>query len=137
MIMDKQPELTKWQQFYRLHREQELARFRARKNSPEWQAKASAMGVAYRERIRIAALTHYGNGTLACVRCGYSGRALQLDHIHDNGARERGSRSGYHGGHKLYRLLGLQGFPEGYQTLCANCNWEKEFKRRRFLRKDS
>lgn len=68
---------------------------------------------------KILVLTHYGNGKLACVRCGYSDvRALTIDHIWGGGrnhAKEIGS------GGSLYGWLKKNNFPNGFQTLCANC----------------
>jgi len=43
--------------------------------------------------------------------------------VADNGAEERKSLGGQNfSGHRFYRWLKVQGWPEGYQTLCANCN---------------
>jgi len=82
----------------------------------------------YRVRTKIEVLTHYGNGKLACVKCGFSDiRALCLDHINGGGTqdrkREASSGRGYVlGGSGLYSRLKVKGYPEGYQTLCSNCN---------------
>lgn len=56
-----------------------------------------------------------------CVKCGFSdARALQVDHINNNGTEERK----IYKGQKMYRhVLKMKGV--GYQTLCANCNWIK------------
>ena len=36
----------------------------------------------YHQRVRRIALLHYGEGKIACVRCGFSDiRALSIDHI--------------------------------------------------------
>jgi hypothetical protein len=91
---------------------------------------------AYRERTKLAALAHYGNGVVACVRCGFDNPdALCLDHIEDNGAehrRELGiSGRGSGSGMTAYEKLKVLGWPEGMQTLCHNCNWIKEAERRR------
>jgi len=71
--------------------------------------------------LKLEALEHYGK---VCRRCGFSDiRALQIDHVADNGAEERKSLGGQNfSGHRFYRWLKVQGWPEGYQTLCANCN---------------
>ena len=75
--------------------------------------------------MKIQALTHYGNGKLACVRCGYSDvRALTIDHI--NGRKAVGHPRNW-GGSALYRWLIKHDFPKGYQTLCMNCQWIKRF----------
>lgn len=72
---------------------------------------------------KILVLTHYGNGKLACVLCGYSDiRALSLDHINNDGAEQRKK---YGATVKYYGWLIRNNFPSGHQTLCMNCQWEK------------
>jgi len=75
-------------------------------------------------------LTHYGKGKLACIRCGYTDtRALTLDHINGDGAKQRFqdrvAHKGTKGGKALYRFLLKEDLPEGYQTLCMNCQFIK------------
>lgn len=78
--------------------------------------------ISNRRNIKEMVLTHYGNGHCICVRCGFDDiRALSIDHIDNNGSEER-KRTGVRGGLDLYRKLRDAGFPEGYQTLCYNCN---------------
>jgi hypothetical protein len=61
---------------------------------------------------------HYG---LECSCCGESNLAfLQIDHINNDGAKHR--KVLRKNGTTLYRWLIKNNFPEGYQTLCANCN---------------
>ena len=72
-------------------------------------------------------LTHYGNGKYACVKCGFGdSRALSIDHINSGGRKER-IKLGKATGGKFYYWLRAQGYPEGYQTLCMNCNGIKRF----------
>src|SRR3990167_2232281 len=78
-------------------------------------------GTAYRYRIRQEVLTYYGRGKLACMHCEFAdARALVLDHIKGDGWKERRKRDT----NSLGFLLSLrrEGYPKGYQTLCANCN---------------
>jgi len=76
-------------------------------------------------QIKLQVLTHYGNGSLACIKCGYNDvRALSIDHI--DGRKSAGHRHGW-GGIALYQWLIRQDYPEGYQTLCMNCQWIKRF----------
>lgn len=58
-----------------------------------------------------------------CAQCGFDDiRALQVDHVNGNGGEERKI---YKGGQTvLYRMI-LDAWGEGYQLLCANCNWIK------------
>ena len=79
---------------------------------------------AWWQKQKTIVLTHYGGGVLACVKCGYSDiRALSIDHI-DGGGTQLSKLSGRPGS-KLYRWLINSDFPEGYQTLCMNCQWVK------------
>ena len=73
-------------------------------------------------------LDRYGK---ACALCGFDDiRALQLDHIEDNGAEERKALGGQKfSGVNFYLYLIKQGLPDGYQTLCANCNNIKQWDR--------
>jgi len=66
-----------------------------------------------------------------CVRCGYSGLALQIDHVNDDGNIER--KRYINGGNNAYWKNILDKIKSGsknYQLLCANCNVEKELLRR-------
>jgi hypothetical protein len=59
----------------------------------------------------------------ACTKCGYSDiRALQIDHIHGGGNKQRAldNSLGY-----FRAILDDPQIKEKYQTLCANCNWIK------------
>ena len=78
----------------------------------------------YLDKIRKEGLTHYGNGKLACVRCGFDDiRALSIDHIGGGGkkhAREIKCR--------IVVWLRSHHYPEGYQTLCMNCQFIKKLE---------
>lgn len=62
-----------------------------------------------------------------CLRCGFNDiRALQIDHVHGGGIRERRLYNA-----KDYHKVVLNSLliHEGkYQLLCANCNWIKRFE---------
>ena len=83
---------------------------------------------ARRQRFKNEALARYGK---ACG-CGFSdSRALQIDHIAENGAAERKNLGGQNfSGWRFYEWLKKRGWPDGYQTMCANCNLIKYFSRR-------
>lgn len=57
-------------------------------------------------------------------------KLLVLDHVNGDGYKQRKGDDGKpngHGGQTLYRKLIKQGYPEGYQVLCHNCNyWKKD-----------
>ena len=95
----------------------------------------------WRENLKNKIISHYSNGTMECAICGHSDRrALCLDHINNDGAEHR--RSLDKNGNKknvsntsVYQSLLKQNFPEGYQVLCHNCNFIKEFERKTIERK--
>jgi hypothetical protein len=80
---------------------------------------------ARQEGIRLKKETLRAYGGTKCAQCGFNDiRALQLDHINNDGYQERELvMEGW--GH--YRKLRKKGFPnkDRYQVLCANCNWIK------------
>jgi len=94
------------------------------------------------ERIRVfkvmqrqEVFTHYGNGKCACVRCGFDDiRALSIDHINGGGNEHRrelqAARPSHRGmgGTDFYRWLKQHDYPEGYQTLCMNCQFIKQLE---------
>lgn len=87
--------------------------------------------------IKTEVLTHYGNNECKCVKCGFGDiRALSIDHINGNGAEHRKENKNVRGNH-VYEWLRKNKFPEGYQTLCMNCqlikrqeNQEYRFKKK-------
>lgn len=92
---------------------------RLRKSDPEKYAKHSRDAKA---RLRQSVLDAYGR---TCSICGFSDeRALTLDHILNNGSKERkelGERGVY------YRALQLENHPE-YRILCMNCQFIERHK---------
>lgn len=83
------------------------------------------------DALKTEVLSHYSTGgILACVICGEKRLScLSIDHINNDGAEHR-RRLGT-GGKNFYKWLKEQNFPEGYQTLCMNDQFIKEFRRRR------
>jgi hypothetical protein len=81
--------------------------------------------VTYRNNVKMRVLSHYGNGICACVRCGYNDiRALSIDHLNGGGYQHK-IRGGAGTGTSIYNWLTKRGYPEGYQTLCMNCQFIK------------
>lgn len=78
-------------------------------------------------RRKIAIMSHYsGLDKPECKYCGYSDlRALCLDHIHNDGYKNRMS------GTKFYLWIKENEYPTGFQVLCANCNLIKAIECRR------
>jgi len=88
----------------------------------------------YHDRVKNLVLTHYGKGKLKCVKCGFSdARALSIDHINGGGTQHKadlGIRTGY----GFYGWLAASGYPEGYQTLCMNCQFVKRYENNELAR---
>lgn len=75
------------------------------------------------QKLKTEVLTHYGKGKLACVCCGEDIITfLTLDHINGRDADDRGWNKNKRVGRILWSFVKREGFPEGYQTLCWNCN---------------
>lgn len=73
----------------------------------------------WRRRVRIEAVQHYG-GQCAC--CGETKPVfLALDHIHHGKGNPAPRKRGEH----LAESLRRDGWPEGIQVLCHNCNMTK------------
>ena len=84
----------------------------------------NAVGIRYRNfRDRVEAFERYGG--LKCSCCGEKELSfLSLDHIIDGkGSPHRRELFGskFVAGHHIYRKLCMQGFPDGFQVLCMNC----------------
>lgn len=80
-------------------------------------------GVRRNNDARNKVFDHYGR---CCASCGETIQLfLTIDHIANNGAEHR--RASTHGisGNVLYKWLVRNSFPEGFQTLCFNCNMAK------------
>jgi hypothetical protein len=97
----------------------------ATKYHKEHRKQINLYSVKHNLELKKEILTYYGNGKCACVHCGYSDiRALSIDHISGEGRKHR-RELGYIGGIIFYYWLKRNNFPEGYQTLCMNCQWIK------------
>lgn len=79
----------------------------------------------YQKQARIDCINHYSHGTNACACCGVTGIVfLTLDHINGDGAKLR--RDGVHKTGTMFAIwLRKNGYPEGIQVLCHNCNQAK------------
>lgn len=79
-------------------------------------------GRRWREALRLEVLSYYGvDGHAECVLCGFADmRALSIDHIEGDGNAHRKTIKKW-----LCLWLKQQGFPEGFQTLCMNCQMIK------------
>jgi len=79
----------------------------------------SGLGQRTTKEARLEVIEYLGG---KCVRCGFDDvRALQIDHVYDDGYMDRQKRN-------QRTIMGaiLRGEEEGnFQVLCANCNWIK------------
>jgi len=67
-----------------------------------------------------------------CQQCDESDPiVLVLDHINDDSKKDREINK-HNGGYKMYLHLRRNGWPKGqHQLMCHNCNFRKEYKRRK------
>lgn len=93
-------------------------------------------GAVYNQRVKVETLTYYGPAKqLKCswLECEVIDLdMLTLDHINNDGNIERKAWCSQ-GGVTTYSRLRKNGFPSGYQTLCANHQMKKDLVRRRAL----
>jgi hypothetical protein len=99
----------------------------------------NASKYVYRDRLKIAVLSHYAGGKPVCRNCGIDDvDVLCIDHINDDGSKHRKelkiSGRTYSGGYSTYAALQMAGCPVGLQVLCANCNLKKEILRKKCIR---
>jgi hypothetical protein len=88
--------------------------------------KAKENHLLYKKEV----LTYYGGGKLACVVCGEARLpCLSIDHIDGGGTKHR-KELGISGSIGFYLYLRRQGYPEGYLTLCMNCQFIKKSQNR-------
>ena len=91
------------------------------------------MQARFRNKVKYAVVTHYGNSRAACIRCGFDDiRALSIDHINGGGSAHT-EALGMRGG-AFYKWLIANTFPEGFQTLCMNCQMIKRFTNNEWYR---
>jgi len=77
---------------------------------------------------KLRVLAHYSSGELACVHCGEDDLAcLSIDHINGGGQQHRRVV-----GSHFYAWLIKNDFPDGYQTLCMNCQMRKKHNEEEF-----
>ena len=83
--------------------------------------------------LKLEVLSHYSpDGILRCTFCEIVDiDMLTLDHVNDDGCKDRHPSGKRRGGVTMYQHIKALGFPPGYQTLCANHQLKKEILRRR------
>lgn len=100
------------------------------KHKPEYKLRKANDQKRSRYRAKVEAFTHYSNGKIECIKCGFTDvRALGLDHINNDGILHKRTINAKTprgvSGTLVYRDLKKKGWPIGYQILCYNCNWIK------------
>lgn len=79
----------------------------------------------YEDKCKKLVLEHYGK---KCVCCGENNESvLSIDHINGGGREHRKEV-----GRKIYVWLFINNFPDGFQTLCFNCNWLKHIDKQSY-----
>ena len=109
--------------YYKKHRNP-LVNTRGYMADSLWVRGLKAREKTYLNRFKV--LSHYSNplGIPICNHCGEQDvDVLCLDHI--NGGGHKNLREIKRKGTGLYSWLIAHDYPEGYQTLCANCNQRK------------
>lgn len=77
------------------------------------------------ERLRHQVFAHYSSGEPKCACCKETGfRFLTLDHTNNNGGEHRREVGD---GLSTHIWLVRNGFPNGFQVLCWNCQMGKVF----------
>lgn len=97
-------------------------------HSKEWKDKRAEYQRGYAKRLKLDVVNHYSNGKNVCACCGEAGIAfLSIDHTNGGGRKHRFSlfKKGDYGGTRFYRWLRANGYPQGFQVLCYNCNFAK------------
>ncbi len=79
----------------------------------------------YQQHLRMEVLLAYGGECACCREWRYE--FLTIDHINNDGAEHR-RKIGTDRYHWLYPWLKNQGYPEGFQVLCINCNCSKQWR---------
>lgn len=90
------------------------------KNAEKYNAKQK---IKRDERKRIV-FEHYGGKSPKCSCCGEKEiKFLSMDHINGGGSKHRKEKNFSN----IYYQLIKEGFPEGFEILCYNCNLAKGF----------
>ena len=111
--------------------------FKSKEAQAKWQKENPSLTLQnsynYRDKLKTDMVNAYGG---KCLHCNIKDpEVLVLDHIHDD-AKEDRLKNNHTGGYFMYAKLKKLGWPKNnYQLLCHNCNYKKELKRRRLLRK--
>lgn len=113
-VREHQEQIKLWRKIHYLNNKDSIDR-----KNHEWQHQTTIL-------LREQVLRRFGS---KCEHCGFADpRALQIDHIHSDGAKERREISGIPYLNRLVNLPELE-LRRNYQLLCANCQWIKRFEK--------
>lgn len=109
----------------------ERNRDKTRESKKRFYLKHNTESKEYQRVARISCknevFNHYCGGNICCACCGETAiQFLSIDHINGDGAEKR--REIKSQGGAMYSWLKGNGYPEGYQILCFNCNMAKRDK---------
>ena len=95
-------------------------------NDPEYRERVKRQDAKRRMKLKISILAHYAKNDIPeCVDCKEQDiRCLSIDHINGGGTQHRKETGG---GHKFYQWLKKNNLPQGYDTVCMNCNFRRRF----------
>lgn len=83
-------------------------------------------------KMRMTIIIHYGGNPPKCACCGENAiEFLTVDHINRDGYNLRKTKLSQTSAKEYYRIV-KEGFPEGIQILCMNCNWARRGKKQHF-----
>jgi hypothetical protein len=81
----------------------------------------------WHQKLKKSVLAFYGNGEIRCVLCGESDiRCLSIDHINGGGYEHRKTIRKTKTSRDFYVWLIAHKFPDGYRTLCMNCQFKEK-----------
>lgn len=108
------------QKYYQAHRDQVI------KKATEWNQseKGRASRLEHARKIKLDVMTYYGGGMAKCVLCGHAKlTSLSIDHVNGGGCKHRKDLSIKSLG--FYVWLIKNNYPEGFRTLCLNCQFDE------------
>jgi hypothetical protein len=97
-------------------------------NDPEYKLHIKMKDKQRRDNLKFTVLTYYSNEYAqapSCVDCAMMDiRCLSIDHIYGGGTKHRKIVGA---GHKFYQWLKKNKYPDGYDTVCMNCNFIRRY----------
>ena len=106
---------------------QKLSKAYYKANKDKNQAKTKIYRDQTRAALKLEVLQHYSVSKIPVCKCCGEGmyEFMSLDHVNGDGAEHRRKHPKARAGHSFYSWLKRNGFPEGLQVLCFNCNCAK------------